>query len=355
MWRRRPRFPAGVPPGPESPPSFPALGVATNTGSAPAPRSPWNLYFRVTLLDAIQFRLVHTINRARGTNIPPDQFLADCRARARNEETFEQSYLCNPMGAAASHIVEWSAIERCCSDYNVERAHLEADQVRQRFGEFVPCRLEARESQIKEFLRDAFHNTLTDRESRFRLGFDVAASGQGDLSAIYIDNARGDELWLRALFTCRTEDWHFLKTVLFCFLKELHSVQAAGDESGLGRQICWEAAKQYPGRFLKVNFASKKHDLGFALMNQLSLAQKRFPRGRQDVAADYFALRKVFNAGKWAFSEGRNCLNPSSHCDLAWAGALATCAHTWRACQVYAAVVCETGWLDIHGFHPFRF
>jgi len=28
------------------------------------------------------------------------------------------------------------------------------------------------------------------------------------------------------------------------------------------------------------------------------------------------------------FTEGRNTFNPASHCDIAWAGALATEAHT---------------------------
>ena len=154
-----------------------------------------------------------------------------------------------------------------------------------------------------------------------------------------------NQLRLRGLFTCRTEDWHFLKTVLFYFLRKLHAVQAAGDESGLGRQICWEAAKKFSSRFLKVNFAAKKHDLGFALMNQLSVAEKRFPRSQQDIAADFFALRKAFTGNKWAFSEGRNSLNAASHCDIAWAAALATHAHTERKSGVWAAVLMEDGTL----------
>ncbi len=175
------------------------------------------------------------------------------------------------------------------------------------------------------------------------MGFDVAASGQGNLACIYIDEVKGNELWLRGLFTCRTEDWHFLKTVLFHFLQHLRNLQAAGDESGLGRQICWEAAKHYSGRFLKVNFASKKHDLGFALMNQLSIAEKRFPRSQADIASDYFALRKTHNGAKWAFSEGANALNIDSHCDIAWAGALASHAHTERRCTLVATVLMEDG------------
>ena len=302
------------------------------------PSPPWNIYFRVTLPDAIRSGLVNRINRARRTNITAEQFLRDCRARARSEEIFEQSYMCNPLGAASNHIVEWSAIERCRADYEIERAHLEAEEIGRRFGQFNRHHTERREDEIEQYLKRTFKGLFQrdDRDSpiskqpRFRLGFDVAASGQGDLATIYVDEAKGDELWLRGLFTCRTEDWHFLKTVLFYFLRNLPRLQAAGDESGLGRQICWEAAQRYAGHFFKASFGSKKHDLGFALMNQLSVAGKRFPRSQEDVAADYFALRKTHTGARWTFSEGRNALNAASHCDIAWAGALATHAHLER-------------------------
>ncbi len=329
---------------------------------ARAGKAPWNIYLRVTLPDAIGLGLVDTINRARGTKISPGQFLADCRARARDEEIFQQAYLCNPLGATANHIVEWSAIERCRADYGIERVHLEAGDIPAKFGSFAPGQERQREAQIAGFLSSSFAKLLPDssrssdgpRSTRpYRLGFDAAASGQGDLAAIYIDEAQGDTLWLRGLFTCRTEDWHFLKTVLFCFLERLPRLQAAGDESGLGRQICWEAAQRYSSRFMKVNFASRKHDLGFALMNQLSVAEKRFPKSEADIAADYFALRKTHNGSKWAFSEGRNALNPASHCDIAWAGALATFAHVERRGEVSAAVVYDNGWSDGKEFHPF--
>ncbi len=320
---------------------------------ARAGKGPWNLYFHVTLPNAIRNGLVDFINRARGTNISPEQFLADCRARARDEEIFQQAYMCNPLGATASRIVEWSAIERCRSDYEFERVHLEDAEVRKRFGEFAAQAAQNREEQIETFLRDSFPTLFSSgsrsgsqpsaKRPQLRLGFDVAASGQGDLAVIYIDEVKGNELWLRALLTCRTEDWHFLKTTLFYFLQHLSNLQAAGDETGLGRQICWEAAEHYPSRFTKVNFSARKHDLGFALMNQLSVAEKRFPRSEADIAADYFALRKSFNGSKWAFSEGRNTLNQASHCDIAWAGALATHAHTDGECRYGATVVMEDG------------
>ena len=73
-------------------------------------------------------------------------------------------------------------------------------------------------------------------------------------------------------------------------------------------------------------------------MNQLSVAEKHFPRNEQDIAADYFALRKSFHGSKWIFSEGNNAANPNSHCDIAWAGGLATEADTCTQHSVGAAV-----------------
>jgi len=89
--------------------------------------------------DAIEVGLLDMINRVRGTLLTPNQFMADCRTRAGMEEIFEQSYLCNPVPAAAG-IVDWSTLERCRFDYAIERLHLEADEVRQLFGDFVPDR-----------------------------------------------------------------------------------------------------------------------------------------------------------------------------------------------------------------------
>jgi phage FluMu gp28-like protein len=335
--------------------------------------SPWNLYFKVTITDAIEQGLLAVINRTRDANLTPIQFLADCRARAGLEQIFQQSYMCNPVPGGAS-IVDWASIERCRSDYQIERVHLEAHDITKLFGDFNPSTQETRQSKIEGYLREHFSSLLSSprpirlgegsglRASHhqqstinYRLGFYIAASGQGDLCAIYIDEARADDLWLRALFTCRTEDWDFIKTVLFFFLDKLPRVRAAGDESGLGRQICWEAAQQFSYKFTKVNFATKKQDLGFALMNQLSVAEKHIPKDQHDVAADFFALRKTFAGNKWVFTEGRNHSNPNSHCDIAWAAALATFAHAeTENFGISAAVAHETGWSDARGFHPYK-
>ncbi len=216
-----------------------------------------------------------------------------------------------------------SAIQLCSADYKIARVHQEKDQIVTAFGAFRPELSLQRQSRISNWVESVYGDVFT-RPAHHVLGFDVAASGQGDLASIYVDQKEGDLLTLRGLFTCRTDDWDFLKTVLWVFLRKTPSVSGAGDETGMGRQICWETAAQFPGQFLPVNFRSKKHDMGFVLMNQLATAQKRFPEKERDIGADYFALRKTFAGGGWKFSEGKNAYNEHSHCDIAWSGALAS-------------------------------
>jgi phage FluMu gp28-like protein len=292
---------------------------------------------KITIFDAVEQGLVEKINQVSGQNKTREQFIAECREDARLEEIFERDYNCNPKGGTAT-IVSWGAIQKCAMEYKIERVHLEAKTILELFGEFKPETQLERQRRIVEFVRSTFANVF-QTPARYRLGFDVAASGQGDLAVIYNDEKRGAELLLRSLFSCRTDDWDFIETVLWTFMRHLSGVQAAGDETGLGRQICWETAKEFPGQFVKINFSSEKHNMGFTLMNQLGTAEKRFPKSEPDVASDFFALRKSFVGRRWVFSEGRNPLNSVSHCDIAWGGGLSSKADEEAAVQPYAHVI----------------
>ena len=85
-------------------------------------------YYRVTMADAVELGLVEKINEVRGTRITREEFMDQCRLRARQPEIFEQAYNCNPCGST-SGIVPWSQIQLCQQDYQIPRLHLEADQV----------------------------------------------------------------------------------------------------------------------------------------------------------------------------------------------------------------------------------
>jgi phage FluMu gp28-like protein len=281
-------------------------------------------YYRVTLTDAVEMGLVEKINETRGTNFTREQFIADCERRCRLPEIAQQELYCNPQ-RTNSNIVPWSVLNLCKEGYrDYCRNHFEAQTIGELFGELKPGKAAEveRSEKIARWI-ESLYGKIFAVPRAYRLGFDVAASGQGDLAAIYVDGRETDANRLRALFTCRTEDWNFLKSVLFTFMRRLPAVKAAGDETGLGRQICWEAATEFPNQFEQVNFASEKHDMGFALMNRLSEHTKRFPEAEADVVQDFFSLQKMYQGKRWLFSETKNSLNPRSHCDIAWAGALA--------------------------------
>jgi phage FluMu gp28-like protein len=281
----------------------------------------WSHHF-TTIEDAVAQGLVEKINQTRGTSFTREEFIADCKQRARDEATYQEAYMCNPKGGTAC-IVNWSQIEQCMMKYQAERLHLEALQIEQLFGRFNPATRDVREMRIKQFLDAAFPK-LFDTPGHHNLGYDVAASGQGDLAALYVDRKQDQTAQAHGLLTWRTDDWDFHDVVTHHFMDRLTAVRGAGDKTGLGMKICWELEQDYPDRFEGVNFASEKHEMGFALMNQLSTAEKRWPGEWQDVATDYFALRKTHTGKKWIFSEGTNNLMEYSHCDVAWAGALAT-------------------------------
>jgi phage FluMu gp28-like protein len=293
-------------------------------------------YYRVTMEDAVDMGLLDKINVMSAKQWTKEEFMADCRVRARTEEIFQQAYMCNPSGSSSA-IVAWQQIELCRQPYTIERVHFEAEKVVETFGIYRKEDAANRQKKIRDYIRQAFAKHFA-RTARNRLGFDVAASGLGDLAAIYIDNKVSDLLMLQALFTCRTEDWDFIKNVLWTFLELSSDIFGAGDETGLGRQICWETVQQFPGQFIGVNFASEKHDMGFGLMNQLQVAEKQWSREDADIAADYFAIQKTYHGKKWIFTAGKNAHNPASHCDIAWAGGLSSRADL-EAKTSYGAIV----------------
>lgn len=290
---------------------------------AQAGKGGWK-HRRITIDDAISGGLVELINRTRGTNFTREQFREDCRERSRLEEVFRERYLCEPQGSSSA-LASWAVIAQNGMEYEIERAHLEAAQIEALFGTAQPGEDLQRSLKMSRWVRDAFPQVFAT-PAKYRLGYDVAASGEGDLACVYLDEKRGAEQVLRALLTFRTDDWTFHKAVMDTFHRGLAALRSCGDETGLGRQVCWTAAKDFPGQFTPVNFSTSKSQMGFELMMAFAETRKRYPKNQPDIPADFFAVRKHHsggNPGKWLFSEGRNPLNAASHCDLAWAGGLA--------------------------------
>ncbi len=277
----------------------------------------------ITIEDAVREGLVEKINQTRGTNFTREGFLADCRNRAGSEATYQEAYMCNPQGSV-SPMNPWWQIDQCQADYDIERVDLEAAQIEELFGRPSSDRaaMAVRSERIGAFIAASFPKLLAARK-RHQLGYDVAASGEGDLACLYIDSIDQQVPWLRGLLTWRTEDWSFHDAVTQYFMRRLTSVKGAGDETGLGRQTCWQLATDFPQQFTPVNFSSEKHDMFASTMTRIAGAEKRFPRNQDDVAQDFFAFQKILVNKKWTFVAGKNPLNPNSHGDIATAGTLA--------------------------------
>jgi len=294
----------------------------TFAGEARAGQGGWS-YHHVDIYEAIAQGLVEKINKKSGKDMTREEFLADCKRRARLPEIFAQEYECIPQGGSAN-IVSWSVIEANKANIQIERAHLESEQVLALFGPYYSDGKEARAKKIIAWLKSTFSNTL-GTTARYRCGFDIAASGQGDLACIWIESLEGELGVLRALFTCRTEDWDFLKTVVRYFIKNLSDCRMCGDETGLGRDICWTMQADFPQSFEGVNFGREKSDMGVALMTALTEHGMRIPKeeSHQDIGADLYAITKSISGSKITFHEGKNPFNPSSHCDIAYSAMLA--------------------------------
>lgn len=286
---------------------------------AKAPGSGWHCR-KVTIYDAIRDGLVRKINERAGTKMTDDEFLADCRKRALTPAIFAERFECNPSDAGSS-IVPWSVIERC-RDQFIYRHHMSDADIKSLFG--LPTQsTELRMKKMADWMLSQF-GVLRMAKEKFRIGFDVAASGKGDLASLWVDASLPAGLHHRALLTTQTEDWDFLTAALMWFMTELPDARGRGDSTGLGRQITWTAEQRTGGRFEGVPFSrTSKSAMGSRLMNQLSSGECRLAKDHDDVAMDLFSLQKQVQGGTLIFSEAQNPLNSASHCDMAWSKALA--------------------------------
>lgn len=285
---------------------------------AKAAGSGWHCR-KVTIYDAVRDGLVEKINERAGTTMTRDEFLADCRRRALTPAIFAERFECNPADTGSA-IVPWSVIERC-RDQFIARHHLQDAAIKQLFG--LPTQSgEARMRRMQDWMAQQFA-VLQARPEKMRIGFDVAASGKGDLASFWIDAATPRGLEQRGLLTTQTEDWDFLTTALMWFMA-LPDARGRGDSTGLGRQITWTAQQRTGGRFLGVPFnRNSKSALGSRLMNQLTNGECRLAAKEDDVAMDIFSLQKRTEGGLLVFEATQNPLNAASHCDMAWSKALA--------------------------------
>lgn len=278
---------------------------------ARAPGSGWHCR-KITIYDVIEQGLVEKINARSGMNMTREEFLEDCRRRALTPAIFAERFECAPSDSGSS-IVPWGIIE-ARRDQVITREHVSDAWIKSEFGP-ADVNRERRVMLMRQWLTAKFGGALS-KPAHYRVGFDVAASGKGDLASFWIDQKINERYEQRALLTCQTEDWHFLKTALYYYL-DVPGMKGAGDATGIGKQITWEATQDYSGRFIGVPFSlSSKSRMGTRLMTQLQSGDRRLATGHDDVAMDIYSVQKETRGSQITFTTTTNPLNAASHGDM---------------------------------------
>lgn len=281
---------------------------------ATAPNSGWKVR-TITIYDAIQAGIVERINAKSGQHMSREDFISLCRRRVITEEAFAQRFECLPSGSKGA-IIDLKVIQSRAVR-KITRHHITQNEVAASFGP-ADEDLKGRVKAMGEWMAERFGETFR-HPAHYRLGFDVAASGQGDLGSFWVDVKDGNRYLQVALLTTRTEDWHFLETALDWFM-DRPGMMGAGDGTGIGRNITWKAAAKYSGRFVGVQFTeTSKSRMGLRLMMQLQNGNRLISGGDADadITMDIYGLQKQTRNNVITFKPTKNTLNPASHGDMA--------------------------------------
>jgi phage FluMu gp28-like protein len=297
-------------------------------------------YSHVDLYEAVDQGLVELINKVRGTKFTREEFIQDCKDDAVIPDIYALEYEIKKTNTLAP-IVAWEVLKACeRPGHKIERAHLVTEDIVKLFGRAEQVSDGPRRAAVERWVRLHFAKLLSTKgggSRRYRLGFDVAASRKGDLASVWIDEIMGAGVSRhRALLTFRTEDWDVMQWSIEILMAALPGeVIGRGDETGLGKQICWNLSKKFYGRFEGVNFGSKKSDIAVSLMTQLAGHRIELSPDHPDVTMDLYCLRKVVKEDRLAWFETKNELLPASHADIGWSAALAAYANLDGSTEVW--------------------
>ena len=203
-------------------------------------------------------------------------------------------------------LIQWRFLELARLDYQAVRLNVSS------IDDYNP----QRENVFAELPRDG---------GAYFVGWDVARKGH--LSPVWVNQRVGDVYHLRVLVNMHRMDFPYMREVVWQAMSI--AGRGAGDSTGLGMESCEATAKRFPGRFDEVNFSSAKGALGSKLMQTYQDVRQRIPKeGFDDVIQDLHALQKETRLGKLILHETTNPVEKRSHCDMAYANALALFAAT---------------------------
>ncbi|MBB6429213.1 hypothetical protein [Algisphaera agarilytica] len=180
---------------------------------------------------------------------------------------------------------------------------------------------------------DSFFGFLRGSKQRGEHGWDVAR--RGDLSVLWTNQAHGDMRQLRSLVVMSNTTFAMQRKIVKAGMDANHASVGCGDSTGLGMDSNETLEAAYPDRWEGVNFGGKrKSDLGSGLATAFRDNSQTLP-GMDEfkfIATDVYAVQRdstkegstgVDGKSTLKLVESQNPLLDESHCDIAYAGALA--------------------------------
>jgi len=275
--------------------------------------SKWSIH-RTTIHDAVADGLVEKINQVRGTNFTREGFIEDTISLVGGQESFDEECGCEPK-RKGTPAVSWLDLQWAQQDYGLVRIHVDGDA--RKHDTIDPC--------VQALLADRVWDQL-DPAKRYSIGYDVARKGH--LSAIWVNELAGKVRRLVMLATMHNCKFGSQREFIKQGMRLHRKTVGAGDNTGLGMQVCEELETEFgDARFIGMNFSAMKPYLGTLLSQTYEDHLQIIPRNPQEIAFDIRGIKtETTAAGRAVYTESRNPANPLSHCDEAWANALALAA-----------------------------
>lgn len=277
---------------------YPARVISTHNGMAgryyrmvdeARKGNKWSLH-STTIVQAIDQGLVDKILKRRATQAERDEFLADCRATAGDEETFQQEYMCQPIDAATAWL-SW--------DLLTSAEHPQAGDPEDYQG--GPC----------------------------FIGMDIGR--RRDLTVIEVDELIGDVFWTREVVRLKGRSFAEQDAELDRLVDRYDVKRISMDQTGIGEKPVEDAKKRYKRHPRRpavegVIFSSPvKQELATLLRQSYEDRRLRTPPERAYREAHHAVRKVVTAAGNPRFDADRSEVG---HADEFWAHALAVSAAT---------------------------
>lgn len=250
----------------------------------------WHV-FRVTLQDALECGFLYKLQKKLATIAPGDPRIAMdeaayfdwVKARAPDEETFLQEYMCEPSDDASAFI-SYDLLDACKYAPGVD-----------------------------------WETDLAEAQGELYMGVDVGR--RADLTVMYIVEKISGVYFTRRLIRMRRTRFAEQRAALYSMLDMPNMRRCCIDDTGIGMQLAEEARERYRSKVEPVTFTARvKEGLAYPLRAALEDRTLHIPDDDKLVAAFRSIRKETTAAGNVRFAGERGA---DGHADEFWAAALA--------------------------------